>query len=244
MGRMNGIETVLVLEEDSELRAMYGDALRSAGCKAVSYGDSPSAAALLGNANANRVPSLVVINSRSGTAEVSAVLSAIAGRGSASNGIPVLILADGIDSGFFQAWRGAGVRSEILVRPFTYAAFVSKVQALFPETAGPLTAIPGLSLNPSSYDVHLNGERLHLTGSEYRLLAEFLAHPGVSLSRDELVRKVLGEGIVVVDRAIDTHVFSLRKKLGTAGSLIETVRGEGYRLCRSGVLASRDPNQE
>jgi two-component system phosphate regulon response regulator PhoB len=57
-----------------------------------------------------------------------------------------------------------------------------------------------------------------------------MSNPDVILSRDHLIQKVQGEGIAVIDRAVDTHIFSLRKKLGGMGDRIETVRGVGYRL--------------
>ena len=50
------------------------------------------------------------------------------------------------------------------------------------------------------------------------------------LTRDRLIEEVQGSGVAVVERAIDTHVFGLRKKLGESADLIETVRGVGYRI--------------
>ncbi|NDG85709.1 MAG: DNA-binding response regulator [Proteobacteria bacterium] len=239
---MSGNHTALVFEEDSELCGLYADALRAAGYRVVlSKGPASAIRQIM-----DQSPVLILFNSRlserdasQSIKDIGALLSAEGSRNPLS--CPsVLILADQMDSPHFESWRSPGVRVEILVRPFTYGAFIAKVQAFLPPRPGAGGGIPGLSLNPVSQDVRLNGERLHLTGSEFRLLSELLARPGVALSRDELVRKVLGEGVVVVDRAIDTHVFSLRKKLGPVGSLIETVRGEGYRL----RLANADTSQE
>jgi two-component system phosphate regulon response regulator PhoB len=69
-----------------------------------------------------------------------------------------------------------------------------------------------------------------LTPSEYRLLEALLRQPARAFTRPELIDIALGEGAVVEDRTIDTHIKSLRQKLGKGAVLIETVRGVGYRF--------------
>ncbi len=133
-------------------------------------------------------------------------------------------------------------RSRILTlpKPFDRAGLLALVRANVshaPEQGGNLLRIADLTLNPSSFDVHLGAERIHLTNSEFKLLHELMANPDATLSRDHLIQKVQGEGIAVIDRAVDTHVFALRKKLGDTGDRIETVRGIGYRI-RSGDAQS------
>jgi two-component system phosphate regulon response regulator PhoB len=78
--------------------------------------------------------------------------------------------------------------------------------------------------------VTLAGKDLQLTHSEFKLLLALLRNHGRVLSRDRLIELVQGEGIAVIDRAIDTHVFGLRRKLGEAADLVETIRGVGYRI--------------
>jgi DNA-binding response OmpR family regulator len=124
-------------------------------------------------------------------------------------------------------------RVRVLPKPFDRAALLSIVRGslkIAPSSGSRLLQIDDLILNPGSYDVHLSAERIHLTNSEFKLLFELMSNPDVILSRDHLIQKVQGEGIAVIDRAVDTHIFSLRKKLGVMGDRIETVRGMGYRL--------------
>lgn len=85
-------------------------------------------------------------------------------------------------------------------------------------------------LNVHSSDFYQDDVRTHLTPSEFKLLETLFRRRGTILTRDQLIEEVQGAGVVVVDRAIDTHVFSLRKKLGEFSNLIETVRGIGYRI--------------
>ncbi len=81
-----------------------------------------------------------------------------------------------------------------------------------------------------TYKAYLEDEVMSLTPSEFKLLATMLEHRGRVLTRARLIEEVQGEGISVIGRTIDTHVFGLRKKLGKYSDLIETVRGIGYRV--------------
>lgn len=87
-----------------------------------------------------------------------------------------------------------------------------------------------IRLHLNSYDFYQGEERTHLTPSEFKLLETLFRKRGTILTRDQLIAEVQGKGVVVVDRAIDAHIFSLRKKLGEFSSKIETVRGIGYRF--------------
>ena len=80
-----------------------------------------------------------------------------------------------------------------------------------------------------------SGEQLDLTVIEYDLLLKLLSAPGSIITREELVKEVLGRDISPFDRSIDTHLSNLRKKLGhKAGETerIKTVRGVGYIYAR------------
>jgi two-component system phosphate regulon response regulator PhoB len=123
-------------------------------------------------------------------------------------------------------------RDEVIQKPIERMHLRERVRTLTgnsPIDTGKL-GVGGLLIDPRSFDVFLMGERIHLTPNEFKLLEALLGARGGVLSRDELIRRVQGPGIAVVDRAIDTHIFSLRKKLGPEGTRIETVRGEGYRI--------------
>jgi two-component system phosphate regulon response regulator PhoB len=71
---------------------------------------------------------------------------------------------------------------------------------------------------------------LELTPTEFRLLECLLRQPGRVFSRPQLMDVAIGEGAIVLERTIDVHIKTLRKKLGTKIDYIETVRGVGYRF--------------
>ena len=78
-----------------------------------------------------------------------------------------------------------------------------------------------------------DGEELPLTPTEFRLLEVLLRQAGRAFTRHELMDSAIGEDAIVLERTIDVHVKALRKKLGSAADLIETVRGVGYRFRES-----------
>jgi two-component system phosphate regulon response regulator PhoB len=71
---------------------------------------------------------------------------------------------------------------------------------------------------------------LDLTPTEFRLLECLLRQPGRAFSRPQLMDVAIGEGAVVLERTIDVHIKTLRRKLGEENDYIETVRGVGYRF--------------
>jgi DNA-binding response OmpR family regulator len=81
------------------------------------------------------------------------------------------------------------------------------------------------------YEVTCEDKPISLTATEFRLLQFLAAHPGRVFSRGEIIDGVLGKELSVLDRTVDVHVMSLRRKLGPCGDSIETVRGFGYRFC-------------
>ena len=122
---------------------------------------------------------------------------------------------------------------EVLYRPYDRVTLRSRIQGMFGSTP------VGFSIDEASEDVLIAGKRVDLTRSEFRLLKELYRNPKKVFSREDLIRSVQGEGITVVDRAIDAHIFSLRKKLGAQGAWIETIRGEGYSFQHQGNQALR-----
>lgn len=121
---------------------------------------------------------------------------------------------------------------DYLVKPFELSVLMARARALLRRTEkkdSALTLGP-LQINESAHEATLNGEPISLTPYEFKLLATLAQNKGRVLTREKLIEEVQGGGVAVVERAIDTHVFGLRKKLGECGDLIETVRGVGYRI--------------
>lgn len=128
---------------------------------------------------------------------------------------------------------------DYITKPFNPGVFIARVKALVRRALGEVAKanliedeiqLAGLCVNYKSYEISYLGENLHLTPSEFKLLGALVQNQGVVLTREQLIENIQGEGINVVGRTIDTHVFGLRKKLGEWGDRIETIRGVGYRV--------------
>jgi two-component system phosphate regulon response regulator PhoB len=87
-----------------------------------------------------------------------------------------------------------------------------------------------LVIHPGRHEVSVNGEVVDLTFSEFGILRFLARRPGWVFTRSQIVDAVHGVGHPVTDRAVDVQIVGLRKKLGTLGDYIETVRGVGYRF--------------
>jgi two-component system phosphate regulon response regulator PhoB len=125
---------------------------------------------------------------------------------------------------------------DYITKPFEIPVFLARVRALLRRsqvgvsTDTNVLRIGALSMEVDAHQVYCGKEALQLTPSEFRLLHALMTNQGRVLSRERLIDLVQGQGVAVVDRAIDTHVFGLRKKMGECADVIETIRGVGYRV--------------
>ena len=125
-------------------------------------------------------------------------------------------------------------------KPFSPRELIARVRAVLRRSAaqqadaGERLVRDGLVIDTLKHEVTVDGESVTLTPTEFRLLLCLAAHPGRVFARDYLVSRVIGEGVSVVDRTIDVHVQSIRKKLGAQRELVQTVRGVGYKFREKG----------
>ncbi len=133
---------------------------------------------------------------------------------------------------------GLGVGADDYIpKPFSPKEMVARVRAVLRrgpprgEEGPPERVVRGsLVVDASRHEVLLESEPVTLTATEFKLLHFLAAHPGRVFTRDLLLRRVMGEHVVLVDRNIDVHVRAIRQKLGSSRDLIQTVRGVGYRF--------------
>ena len=90
--------------------------------------------------------------------------------------------------------------------------------------------IRDLMIHPGRHEVFVRGKPVELTATEFKLLHFLAQRPGWVFTRQQILDGVHGDNYAITDRAVDVQIVGLRKKLATAGSYIETVRGVGYRF--------------
>ncbi len=120
-------------------------------------------------------------------------------------------------------------------KPFSPRELVLRVQAVLRRRApasgaGGILEHGALRVDPERHRCFVEDQEIELTAKEFDLLHTLMKSPGRVQTRDQLLERVWGSDISVTLRTIDTHLKRLREKLGPAGSLIETVRGVGYRF--------------
>lgn len=144
--------------------------------------------------------------------------------------IPVLIITarDAVADRVTGLNLGA---DDYLIKPFDLDELTARVHALVRRHQGrphPEIHVGGLSLNPTSRTVTLQGQPLNLSQREFTLLHALLESPGTVLSREQLEEHLYGWGEEIASNAIEVHIHNLRRKLGAAW--VRNVRGVGYKL--------------
>ena len=123
---------------------------------------------------------------------------------------------------------------DYLAKPFGMMEMVSHIKAVLrramPKASPAILALGHVTVDQSRHIVYTDGREVTLTLKEYDLLRLFMKNPGQVFSRDQLLSSVWGANFLGETRTVDVHVGTLRTKLGTAGELIQTVRGVGYKM--------------
>jgi len=127
---------------------------------------------------------------------------------------------------------------DYVTKPFSTKVLLQRVKALQRRSEGAAEAGDaiehlGVRIDRVRHQASVHGKPADLTPTEFRLLECMLRQPGRAFTRHQLMDAAIGEGSVVLERTIDVHVKTLRRKLtdvGAAADLIETVRGVGYRF--------------
>ena len=125
---------------------------------------------------------------------------------------------------------------DYLAKPFSPRELLARVKVVLrrgpvaDEQSKQRIVIQGLVIDVARHEVKISGEIIDLTATEFKILHQLASQPGRAFTREQLLNRVVGHGVVVVDRNIDVHIRAVRRKLGDYSSLVQTIRGVGYRL--------------
>jgi two-component system phosphate regulon response regulator PhoB len=147
--------------------------------------------------------------------------------------VPILMLTARGDEADRVAGLDAGA-DDYIVKPFSPRELLARIRAVLrrrvPEATGGLVKMGDLQLDADTHRVSLADRPLKIGPTEFKLLHFFMHHPERVHSRGALLDKVWGDHVYIEERTVDVHVKRLRESLSDAGSMIETVRGAGYRF--------------
>jgi two-component system phosphate regulon response regulator PhoB len=147
--------------------------------------------------------------------------------------VPILMLTARGDEADRVAGLDAGA-DDYIVKPFSPRELLARIRAVLrrrvPEASGGVVKMGDLQLDADTHRVNLADKLLKVGPTEFKLLHYLMRHPERGHSRGGLLDKVWGDHVYIEERTVDVHVKRLRESLCEAGSMIETVRGAGYRF--------------
>jgi len=223
---------IYILEDDNSIRELTLYALSGSGLEARGF-ERPSDfwAAL-----ENQSPSLLLLDVMLPEEDGISILRRLRQREDTRT-LPVIMLTArsseydkvvGLDNG----------ADDYVTKPFGMLELISRIKALLrrssappPESVQPgVYTVGQLYVSQPGYIVRAAGEDVSLTLKEFELLCLLLSNRGIVLSRSRILSHIWGFDFAGESRTVDVHIRTLRTKLGECGSLIETVRGVGYKI--------------
>lgn len=153
--------------------------------------------------------------------------------------IPVVMLTAKGEEEDILAGLNAGA-DDYVTKPFSPKVLLARVKTVLRRTdqaketvalpADPCLRIHNVAIDPERHEVRVDESPVPITVTEFAIMALLAKSPGRVYTRQQIIDQIRGYEFIVGERNIDVQIFGLRKKLGNAGALIETVRGIGYRF--------------
>ena len=226
-------ELILVVDDEPKIVKLTRDFLEKDGFRVISAADGVTAL----QAARREKPDLVVLDLMLPGMDGWEVCRALRRE----SDVPVIMLTARSEESDQVVGLELGA-DDYISKPFSPRTLVARVRALLRRTQGrmkPPVMIrsAGLEIDLQGHRVQVDGNDVHLTPNEFKLLAALARHPGQLFSREQLVDHLHGDSFNSFDRSINSHIKNLRRKLETDPSnprFIETVYGEGYRFIERG----------
>jgi two-component system alkaline phosphatase synthesis response regulator PhoP len=156
-------------------------------------------------------------------------------QNTATSQIPIVMLTAKGEEADVVAGLELGA-DDYVTKPFSPRILIARMKAVIrrrggvPDIENEVLTIRELSIHTGRRHVTANGKSLDLTYTEFQVLYFLARRPGWVFTRSQIVDAVRGDDYPVTDRSVDVQIVGLRKKLGSLGHYIETVRGVGYRF--------------
>ena len=219
---------IYCVEDDDNIRELVIYTLETTGLKAQGFAEGTSFMEAL----AFDTPELILLDIMLPGEDGMELLHKLK-NSSKTKDIPVIMVTAkgaeydkviGLDSG----------ADDYVTKPFGMMELVSRIKAVL-RRAGKIPdkadlEFAGVKINVKKHEVTVDGKPVTLTLKEFELLERLMRNQNIVLTRDQLLEDIWGYDFDGETRTVDVHVRTLRQKLGEKGSMIETVRGVGYRI--------------
>ena len=221
---------IYILEDDTSIRELVNYTLNNSGLEAEGF-SKPS---LFWKKINETMPDLVLLDIMLPEEDGLSILKKLRSRPETEN-LPVIIITAKVTE-YDKVVVLDGGADDYISKPFGMMELVSRVKAILrrakktEDSSGESYELGDLYVNPAKHIVKVAGENVTLTIKEFNLLCLMIKKQGFVFSRDQLLYEIWGYEYDGESRTVDVHIRTLRQKLGKCGSLIETVRGAGYRI--------------
>lgn len=231
---MRSLPRILIVEDEAPIAELISVNLRHNGFQPVWAMDSESAQRELDEI----LPDVILLDwmlpGESGLALARRWRSA-----ARTKATPILMITARGDEADKVAGLDAGA-DDYIVKPFSPRELLARIRAVLrrrvPESAGGAVKLGELQLDADTYRVSWQDKPIKVGPTEFKLLQYLMRHPERVHTRGMLLDKIWGDHVYIEERTVDVHVKRLRESLGDAGSMIETVRGAGYRMTGSPAI--------
>jgi two-component system phosphate regulon response regulator PhoB len=160
--------------------------------------------------------------------------------------VPIIMLTARSDESDKVQGLDAGA-DDYITKPFSTQELLARIRALLrrrtPEIVKDSVQLGELTLDAGTYRVTYRDKELKIGPTEFKLLHYLMKHAERVHTRSTLLDKVWGDHVFIEERTVDVHVKRLRESLGAAASMIETVRGAGYRLTAQSSTGNAEQGQ-
>ena len=226
--------TIVVADDDTDVVDLVSRHLKAAG-----YGVTPAHDGVQAIAAARReLPALIILDLMLPEMSGLEVCKTLRSHETTAR-IPIVMLTARVE----EIDRVLGFElgaDDYVTKPFSPRELVLRIQAVLrrigeaaAEGASQVLQVGEIVLDRRRYTVHVKGQAVDLTSTEFKLLAMLMERIGRVQSRDALLNDVWARETAIDSRTVDTHMRRLREKLGEAAKCIQTVRGFGYRISRA-----------
>ena len=225
---------IYFLEDDNSIRELVVYTMNSTGFEAVGFGKPGEFWAAM----ERETPSLVLLDIMLPEEDGLSILKKLRAN-PATKRLPVMMLT-AKDSEYDKVLGLDSGADDYVPKPFGMMELMARIKALLrrsgstPEEGNKDYNVGKLYVSPSRHQVKVDGNEVSLTLKEFELLCFLLENDGMVLTRDKILARIWGYDFDGETRTVDVHVRTPHQKLGECGSLIETVRGVGYKIDRRG----------
>jgi two-component system, OmpR family, alkaline phosphatase synthesis response regulator PhoP len=222
-------ETILVVEDESDIRDLIVYNLERAGYEAVGVGAGAEA---LQRVSARR-PDAIILDLMMPGIDGMEVCRRLK-HDETTRGIPVVMLTARGEDGDIVAGLESGA-DDYVTKPFSTKVLLARLRAVLRRRGARVADTPqrfevhGVTVDTAKHEVYCRGVMVALSATEFSILEFLMRSPGWVFSRAKIIDAVKGSDYPVTERSVDVQILGLRKKLDDCGELIETVRGVGYR---------------